>query len=576
MWPKRNGSVIYLYRDDCFFDSFINVRRDLNLPQAQAELTLEDLPNYDTLVGSEEEKQERFETAGSIFGYINESMSGGQAGSHEPITSNYESVDILDSNMVDYKLALVNKLMTGSDKTLGAISKKVLLFAENDRDAIIEWFKYQKCAPIWSGEELDGKKLAEYRKKWASYGIDQNLKSIRENWSVSDTLANGALSADGNLLVIIDPKRYEKGVDLQKADTIINFDINYDPLKMEQRIGRIDRIRPAGKTPEINIISFVALNDMSGFVINFFANELKMFTQWMGETTGIVSVDDTEADGSKQEVARGVSFESNVEHLDKMYKCLYEVCMGKKDLSDSVLQDYAELLSKSLKTDYELTLTDLRYLYELRKPFDDVFRNSISPQRNGYEVRDSDARVMRFNSSNGVFEPCSAADCSKCSNKEQCNMSDNRRMWNDYETFRQGIRSFFETGKKVCSREVSDYNTRKNARSIQQVDGGQDSFSDELSNRQRELESTRKSVDKLLKELPEGKQCFTLPFDKFSAIFAPIKKLYWDDVACKYVNKILQTFYKQCDNVLDSAKLFERFIKTLSIAEFMNNMEGTV
>ena len=41
-----------------------------------------------------------------------------------------------------------------------------------------------------------------------------------------------------------------------------------------------------------------------------------------------------------------------------------------------------------------------------------------------------------------------------------------------------------------------------------------------------------------------------------------------------YINLILGSFYKQCDSVLNSAELFEKFIKTLSIADFMNNMEG--
>jgi hypothetical protein len=33
-------------------------------------------------------------------------------------------------------------------------------------------------------------------------------------------------------------------------------------------------------------------------------------------------------------------------------------------------------------------------------------------------------------------------------------------------------------------------------------------------------------------------------------------------------------FHQQCDSVLKGARLFERFVKTLSIADFMKNMEG--
>ena len=39
---------------------------------------------------------------------------------------------------------------------------------------------------------------------------------------------------------------------------------------------------------------------------------------------------------------------------------------------------------------------------------------------------------------------------------------------------------------------------------------------------------------------------------------------------------LIKQFHKQCDSVLKGARLFERFVKTLSIADFMKNMEGMV
>ena len=52
--------------------------------------------------------------------------------------------------------------------------------------------------------------------------------------------------------------------------------------------------------------------------------------------------------------------------------------------------------------------------------------------------------------------------------------------------------------------------------------------------------------------------------------------MYWDDMVDGYIKLILDRFYKQCDNVLKGASIFERFIKTFSIADFMSNMEGTL
>ena len=374
---------------------------------------------------------------------------------------------------------------------------------------------------------------------------------------------------DGNLLIIIDPTRYEKGVDLQKADTIINFDINYDPLKMEQRIGRIDRIRPNGQSPEINIVSFIPFNDMSGFVINFFANEMKMFTQWMGETTGIVSVpDEDDAVGKGQDV----SFEGKVLSLEKYYKDIYDLCTSEK-VQKGELESMAEEFSKFFGIDKARTTIDFRFLYTLRESFDRAFRNSITPRRAGNVVTGSTKRVVRFNSTQNPFLPCAAERCNGCKSKNDCASSASGARRNLYKEFSSAVRAFFEAGEKFYKAESTAFFKELSDRQI----GGEQEMGqvllDDLRRRQDEFRKTKDSVQKLLPS--ETDEVFTMTFEKYGEIFAPMKKMYWDDVVETYIRLILERFYKQCDSVLKGAKLFERFIKTFSIAEFMNNMEVT-
>ncbi len=565
IWPRRDGKVIYLMRDDIFFDCFVDVKRELP-KKTKAEISIKDLPNIDKMTGDDEVKAERFENAIKIFDYINDSMSGGDSYNHLPHFSKYDSVDITDAKMVEYKLALVNKLMDGSDPKLGTINKKVLLFAEEGRDAILEWFRYQQLEPLYNKDfALDPKKQQLYREKWDSYGIDR----IGSEWKVSDN-TNDLNKYDGNLLIIIDPKRYEKGVDLQKADTIINFDINYDPLKMEQRIGRIDRIRPSGNSSQINIISFVSLNDMSGFVINFFAYELKMFTQWMGETTGIVSVpDETNASAKGQQV----SFSGKVYELEKYYGDLYKLCrekVEKQDL-DKMAEDFDKFFSLGDAFGKHRANYDFEFLQTLRDTFDSIFRNSISPQRAGYSVDKSSNKVMRFNSSNGVFLSCGADNCDKCPTKQHCRSNPSRRRNNSRE-FTNAIKEFFNKGERFYSNSLKSYQDRM---SKETISGGYDKRTQEWLRGRNEIFKTEKTrIMKLLSEIPDTETSFTIPFNKYSEIFSAVKKLYWDEVAAVYIKSILKQFYNQCDSVLGSASLFENFIKILSIADFMNNMEG--
>ena len=574
VWPRRNGQVIFLYRDDVFFDSFLDVHREVPKFKSK-EIRMSDLPNIEKMTGTDAEKEERFHNAKAIFDYIDGSMSGGDPNTHLPFSSRFESVEITDSKMVEYKLSMVTNLMTGIDESLGKIKGKVLLFAEKDRDRILEWFRYQKCAPLYGGEDLDPKKMAEYEEKWKSY----NMTAKATDWIVTESTDDLNLS-DGNILVIIDPARYEKGVDLQKANTMINFDINYCPLKMEQRIGRIDRIRPSGQDQQINIISFVPLNNMSGFVINFFANELKMFTQWMGETTGIVSVPEEEEDKKDGKKHESVAFEDKVDRLEKFYQMVYSLC--RKKLSNKEISDMEEDFNKFFGTNQFIIKSDFKFLQQFQTAFDTAFRNSMSPQREGFGVENQNMHVMRFNSSNGIFMKCSAPTCDKCPNKTNCSKVGGNCN-NNSVTFAENVKKFCTDGKKFYEKEREDFRNFLQSIDIGQMGGSLPPIYADMQNRLearlRAFAEADSVCTRMIRELSLDRRnagCFTVPIEKFNQVFDPIKKLYWDDTVMNYIQLILDQFHKQCDSVLESAALFEKFIKTLAVADFMNNMEGNV
>lgn len=563
VWPKRNGKVIYLQRIDRFFDSYLTTRNIEMNSVRENNLDIRSLPNYHTLKGNELSKQKRFEAAGKIFDYINDSMSGGD-GRHLPQHSYYESVEIGDEHMIDYKLALVNKLMEGTDASLGKIENMVLLFADGKyRDTITQWFAYQGCKPLGDiYKDIDSNTAKEFEEAFKRYGV----RSVSESWRVSEQTED-INRYRGNLLVIIDPKRYEKGVDLQKANTIINFDINYDPLKMEQRIGRIDRIRPNSQEQSINIISFVPLNDMSGFVINFFANELLMFTQWMGETTGIVSVPAGSATRQTTEAKEDISFEGNVNKLEKFYLVLYRLCSENVDEADII--NAAEDFSKEFSTDASVTRVDFEYINKLKSTYEKLFANSIYKGR-----RDSSKnKVIRFNSKRNVFLDCgNVASCQQCPYYTQCKAADGEAVINNYSEFCKAANEFARSSEKFYDDQLAKLS--KNATKVQGQDNTMNKLDELFRNRKEMFAILGKDLKSKL--IPDTKLPFIVHLSEFNIVMDRIKKLYWDDIVKVYIDKVLQQFYKQCDSVLSSAALFEKFIKTLSIAEFMSNMDESV
>lgn len=578
IWPRRDGKVIFIQRSDVFFDNFVNVERKAP-EQNREEVKMNMLPNIDRLQCDEETKERNFKNAVAIFDYINDAMSGGDPVFHRPASSRYQSVGIDDAAMVDYRLAMVNYLMAGTDKDLGQISGKVLLFAENGRERILEWFRYQKLAPLYNEKQpLDPKKLEEFASEkgiWKRY----NVEPAGSRWQVSENAED--LTLPGNVLVIIDPKRYEKGVDLQKANTMINFDINNCPLKMEQRIGRIDRIRPSNQDQQINIISFVPMNDMSGFVINFFANELKMFTQWMGETTGIVSVPDDEDDQLSRE-GKSLAFEKRVDDLQKLYNSIYTLCRNGA-ASDKDIAEMAKEFVNNFKTENaERVENDFRFIRDFRKCFDTAYCNSLSSYRLGAEVeKHPGTHVMRFNSSMNIFSSCLSDNCANCPNKESCNKSDNsNKKRNSSVEFATALEEFYKNGFDYYKKSKDKLEERKRGISIHGKNAATESLSlieAWYNTRIEDFTDGKKATTELIKTMKlkeKGKESFTLPMSDFNKIFDPVKKLYWDDVVNHYISLIIARFHKQCDSVLESAVLFENFVKKMSIADFMNNMEG--
>jgi hypothetical protein len=318
------------------------------------------------------------------------------------------------------------------------------------------------------------------------------------------------------------------------------------------------------------------MNDMSGFVINFFANELKMFTQWMGETTGIVSVEE-EAGVKSSGIGEDVSFEGKVKGLEKYYRYIYTLCKEKvtnddiskfaKDFEDRFVDEKGNHKIDKIKADI-----DFRFLRELRADFDTAFRNSVSTGRAGYATSPNanGERVMRFNSSLGVFMPCASKTCQGCPNAELCKRKTST-IRNNYKEFFGAVRSFLTGGQSFYKKEQEEYTRR--AQDVRITGGsGNTNYTEYLRQREKMFRDAQTKISALLPPVTENP--FTMPIAKYNEIFGELKKLYWDTVVNEYLKLIIGMFHQQCDSVLKGARLFERFVKTLSIADFMKNMEG--
>lgn len=77
-----------------------------------------------------------------------------------------------------------------------------------------------------------------------------------------------------------------EGVDLQFARVVVNYDLPWNPMRVEQRIGRIDRI--GQKSPNIVIINFHVKDTIDGNIFAHLYSKIGVFERSIGALEGIL------------------------------------------------------------------------------------------------------------------------------------------------------------------------------------------------------------------------------------------------------------------------------------------------
>lgn len=164
---------------------------------------------------------------------------------------NTDSMDNIENDLVDSKLQkLFDVLKEASDKTT-----KVILFA-----FYIDTLLYLQS------------KIAA--KRYRVYLLTSAIP-ISERTALIDSFRK-----DSGFSILLSSRVGSEGIDLQFCDTMINYDLPWNPMEIEQRIGRIDRI---GQTSQvINIINFGLSNTIDDRIIMRLYDRIKLFEGTIG------------------------------------------------------------------------------------------------------------------------------------------------------------------------------------------------------------------------------------------------------------------------------------------------------
>ncbi len=145
----------------------------------------------------------------------------------------------------------------------------------------------KKLVFVRSRETLDC--LAE---RLAGAGID----FARFEGSLSGSAKDAAIAAfRDEVPVLLCTESGGEGRNIQFCNTLINFDVPWNPMAIEQRIGRIDRI---GQSREVFVFNLVTRGTLEDQVLALLDEKIGMFELVVGEVGAILGDLDGEEDFS--------------------------------------------------------------------------------------------------------------------------------------------------------------------------------------------------------------------------------------------------------------------------------------
>ena len=165
---------------------------------------------------------------------------------------------------------------------------------------------------------------------------DRDFNSILSNFA---PIARGRQSAGDEIDLLIATDCISEGQNLQDCDTVINYDIHWNPVRVIQRFGRVDRI--GSRSPSVRMVNYWPTKDMDAY-LNL---ENRVLARMALADATASGDDDPFNEGA---VARQLSFR------DEQLKRLREEVLDLDDLSDAPAMG-------DLTLDYFLTQL-LRYL----------------------------------------------------------------------------------------------------------------------------------------------------------------------------------------------------------------------
>lgn len=215
------------------------------------------------------------------------------------------------------------------------------------------------------------------------------LQELLTNRGYSVTILNGSMSIDernaamhefrSSTSIFISTDAGGEGLNLQFANIIINYDLPWNPMKIEQRCGRVDRI---GQQRDVHIYNFIIADTVENHVREVLEKKLSVILKEMGvdKYSDVLDSEVAECDFTKvymRSIGHSSQVEKNLYPIESEMKKQLTNARKYKDVIREE-KDLMQLVGKESNFDVDSALRTMMTYYELWKGRDPRLIERIS------------------------------------------------------------------------------------------------------------------------------------------------------------------------------------------------------
>ncbi|MGJ7545638.1 SNF2-related protein [Variovorax sp. LT1R16] len=299
--------------------------------------------DYEALDETEEEWSEREEKPGSMAG-------SSVAEEIAELREFQRRAGTLHDNAKGDALLKALDLAFAKLESLGA-AKKALIFTESRRTqdyllGLLESSKWAGQTVLFNGTNNSAQATGLYQGWLARHEGTDRITGVR----TADTRAALVEHFRDHANIMIATEAGAEGINLQFCSLVINYDLPWNPQRIEQRIGRCHRY---GQKHDVVVVNFIDLSNAADRrVYDLLAEKFQLFEGVFGASDEVLGT-----------IGSGVDFERRIAEI-------YESCREPKEIEDSFRQLQLDLAG-------EISTTMLKTRQLLLENFDEAVQEKL-------------------------------------------------------------------------------------------------------------------------------------------------------------------------------------------------------